>query len=448
MNHMRATDDLSLNLARKSRQRALDLLTRRRDSSVSMHADLRALATEEGRESSAYSVVHSLVLGVTKYRNTIDFILGRVLKRGHARINPRAWNALRLQVYETRWLGETPETVGQYYPSDFPKPKDVLDRVRGFDLESAIGDLTQVEQVSILYSHPTFMVNTLFESMPESEALRLMESNNAPRTYYLRTNLLKTTIDDVLPQLETLGVSVRQDADLPGLFKVVDGVSTVVLSDLFRNGFVLLQDKASVLVAKILDPRPGDFVWDACAAPGMKTQYLWESMNGEGRLVATDASFTRVRNAADHAPLIGCAEVGWVQGDASRSPIADAHRILIDAPCTSTGILRSHPTFKWRLNRQTLFDIMSIQNKILDGIVSACSDRSGTEIVYATCSLLPHEGESQIDSMLSRHDVELLEMGAMGSPCYPGFECSSKARRFFPHTHDTSGFFVCRFRTE
>ncbi len=448
MNDMHTTDGFSLDLARKSRQRAVDLLARERGSSVSMHADLRAIAAEEGLESDVYSIVQFLILGVTKHRNTIDFILGRVLKQGHKRIDLRTWNALRLEVYETRWLGVPPEKLGACYPSNLLKMKDLVDKATRFDLESAIGNLTHVEQTSILYSHPTFMVKTLFESMPESEALRLMESNNGPREYYLRANLLKTTVDGVLSQLDALGVSVQQDADMPGLFRVVDGVSTIVLSDLFRNGLVLLQDKASVFVAKVLQPKPGDTVWDTCAAPGMKTQYLWESMNGEGRLVATDASLMRVRGAANRAHLLGCEGVQWVQGDASRNPIRGADKILIDAPCTSSGILRSHPMFKWRLNKKTLFDIMSVQNKILDGVMRACSNRPGTEIVYATCSLLPHEGESQIDSMLSRYKVELLEIGGVGSPGYPGFECSSKARRFFPQTHGTSGFFVCRFRTE
>jgi 16S rRNA (cytosine967-C5)-methyltransferase len=90
--------------------------------------------------------------------------------------------------------------------------------------------------------------------------------------------------------------------------------------------------------------------------------------------------------------------------------------------------------------------IMSIQNKILDGILGAYSDRSGTEVVFATCSLLPHEGESQIDSALTRHPIELMEIPFEGSPGYSGFECSDKVTRLFPHRDNSNGFFIAKMR--
>ncbi|MHA2072256.1 MAG: hypothetical protein ACW985_10785, partial [Candidatus Thorarchaeota archaeon] len=105
-----------------------------------------------------------------------------------------------------------------------------------------------------------------------------------------------------------------------------------------------------------------------------------------------------------------------------------------------------HPSYKWRLNKTMLMSIMSIQNKILDGILSTYSDRPGTEIVFATCSLLPHEGESQIDSAMTRHQFELLEIPYKGSPGYSGFECSDKVIRLFPHRQNSNGFFIARMR--
>ena len=119
---------------------------------------------------------------------------------------------------------------------------------------------------------------------------------------------------------------------------------------------------------------------------------------------------------------------------------------MIDAPCTSTGIIQSHPSYKWRLNKKWLFSMMTIQNKILEGIISRYSEKPGTEIVYATCSVLPHEGENQIDSVLKRYNIELLDGPKQGSIGYANYECTQKVRRFFPHVHGTNGFFIAHMR--
>ena len=207
----------------------------------------------------------------------------------------------------------------------------------------------------------------------------------------------------------------------------------------------MIQDKSSVLAVHALAPEPGDTIWDSCAAPGIKTQLTWEKMHGEGQLVASDIHLGRIRNAKNLSMVMGMEDVQWVHADASKPTVNKANKILIDAPCSSTGMLRSHPTFKWRLNKKTLFSLMTIQNKILDGIIAAYAGQPDTEIVYATCSLLPHEGESQIDSIIARHNVELLEMPIIGSPGYSGFQCSEKVRRLFPHKHGCNGFFIARF---
>jgi 16S rRNA (cytosine967-C5)-methyltransferase len=186
-----------------------------------------------------------------------------------------------------------------------------------------------------------------------------------------------------------------------------------------------------------LNLKPGDTVWDSCAAPGQKTQLIAEQIAPSGRVVASERYADRLRIAKERTNLLESVNVEWLHADASKSPVRNVRKILIDAPCSSTGTLNSHPYYKWRLNKQTLLGIMSVQNKILDGIIRRFSD---------TCSVLPHEGESQIDSVLNRYKIELLNPGIPGSDGYPGFECSKSVRRLFPHKHATSGFFIARFR--
>jgi 16S rRNA (cytosine967-C5)-methyltransferase len=271
-----------------------------------------------------------------------------------------------------------------------------------------------------------------------------MITNNQNRYYYIRPNKLFKHHESVLESLTD--VQLVRDPDVPEVSRIVEGVDTVVKSQSFKDGRILIQDKASVVTVNALDPQPNQKIWDACAAPGMKTQLIAEKMQGRGELIATDIYKDRLNLAKARSRQLNVDITRWIHADASKAEILDADKVLIDAPCTSTGVLQAYPSFKWRLNKETLFDLMTVQNKILDGILTAYSDRSGTEIVFSTCSLLPHEGESQIDSAMKQHDVELMQLPEYGDSGYSGFDCSELAKRLFPHRHNCSGFFIAKLK--
>ncbi len=434
----------------QARQKAIDILCTFAERKKSLHAVLRDFLALEAPDTELFMMVQALTMSTIRYLNTIDFLISRSRTSIHFKDLPEPKkNALRLAVYEGRWLGTPIKTLEEQYLSKFEDCHRALRRAIGIKLDKAVASMNDIERLGILLSHPSFLVKTFIDNLGRDEAIKLMQANLRPRSYYVRPNLLKCDTEQMLESLHEFGIEVAPDPEVDGIYRVTQGADRIVRSPVFREGRILLQDKASILAARALNPQPGETVWDACAAPGMKTELLWEAMNREGHLIASDMHSGRTRIAADRSRLLGCSEVSWILADASTAPVKDADKILIDAPCTSTGILRSRPSFKWKMNKRFLMSIMSIQHKILDGIMIAYRDRPGTEIVYATCSLLPHEGENQIDSMLSRHSVKFLDVPiADASPGYPGFECSDKVRRLFPHIHDTSGFFIAHFRIE
>ncbi len=390
--------------------------------------------------------VESRTLGVVRFLNTIDYIAIRALGRRNLSDLPnRTQNLLRLATYEGRWM-KTPMTSILTVLQEDPELARVVDNAIELDLDKKTENLTPSNALGVKFSHPTFLVDTFLEHLDRDEAIDLMNQNNGARDYFFRLNKLLEKQDEVLPLLESQGVAWEPVSDISGLLRVVHGVNALFGSDEFKDGRILVQDKGSIAVGLALDVKPGMNVWDACAAPGMKTHLLWESMESRGQLIATDINAERLEIAKKRCSFLGCEGVKFVEADAATAPVSDAEKILIDAPCTSTGILRSHPSYKWRLNKSMLMSIMSIQNKILDGVLSAYSDKPGTEIVFATCSLLPHEGESQIDSAMTRHQFELLEIPFKGSPGYSGFECSDKVVRLFPHRHNSNGFFIAKMR--
>ncbi len=423
------------------RAEAIRALVQFEKASTSMKTLLREMQT-----TSVDSVtLQSLALSVIRFRNTIDYLLIRAFgKKLFHQFDEQVKNTLRLILYETKWLGLAPK-------KDLLSTRDAnallkkLERVIQLDMDTAFNKMADTNRLSLKYSHPTFLVKTLLDNLSIDEAINILKANNESRSYYVRPNFL---FQDAQSYLESLDESIilEQIPDLSSIFRVKEGIQSLITSELFEKGKILVQDLASVITVRSLDPHPGEKIWDACAAPGMKTQLIAEMLSGKGTIVATDVYEERVKTAHERAIVLNAKDIEWKQADATNPQVLDADKILIDAPCSSTGILQAYPSFKWRLNKDTLFSLMTVQNKLLDGIISAYKERPGTEIVYSTCSLLPHEGESQIDSAMKRHDIELLDPYPYGDKGYPKFECSEKVRRLFPSKHKTSGFFIARFR--
>jgi len=427
------------------RSDAIEALNRFEQSSTSMKALLREMQTTSADSTEYQSQMQSLALSVIKFRNTLDYLISRTLgKRKLQSLTLQNRNILRLLLYETKWLDSNLEELLAFYPDVTFQNKKILREALAVDVETAFLKMPEINRLSLQYSHPTFLVKTLLDNMKRNETIELMKANNQKRTYYIRPNRLREDTDSILNTLED--VELEQIHDVPEIARVVHGIDSVIKSKSFQDGLILIQDLASILTVKSLGPQPGEKIWDSCAAPGMKTQLIAEMMKGQGTIIATDVYADRVRAASDRTQFLRAEEIQWLQADATKPIVLDADRILIDAPCTSTGILQVYPSFKWRLNKKTLFALMTIQNKLLDAILAAYQDKPGTEIVFSTCSILPHEGESQIDSAMERHDIELIEPFPFGDAGYPKFKCSKYVRRLFPHKHNTSGFFIAKLR--
>ncbi|MBN1330952.1 MAG: hypothetical protein JXA54_15885 [Candidatus Heimdallarchaeota archaeon] len=388
--------------------------------------------------------IKAIAVGAVRYQNTINFILNRIIpKKTQLELSSYDIISIKMAIFQGRWQKIPIHDLALLVKIDFEN----LSKAINLDLSKSVKTMEKENQISLLYSHPTFLVHTLNEKLGIHETISLMEKNNTQATAYLRVNQLLKDRESILNSLIIKGVVLEQDKDFPFLYIIQDGLQKVVNTDAFKNGQLFIQDKASVSAVQTLNPQPGDFIWDACAAPGMKTHLLWEFMKGQGHLAASDINEKRLHETQNRFLLYNCKGIDWMHADASITFLPKIKKILIDAPCSSTGIIQSHPSYKWRLNKNWLFSIMTIQNKILEGIVSNYAKKLGTEIVYSTCSILPHEGENQIDSLMSNHEnLQLLEGPAIGEKGYSGYNCSNKVRRLFPHKHNTNGFFIAHLK--
>lgn len=215
----------------------------------------------------------------------------------------------------------------------------------------------------------------------------------------------------------------------------------------FREGLLEIQDEGSQLVAMLTDARPGHQVIDYCAGAGGKTLALAAAMENKGRLIASDISekrleraVTRLRRAGIHnveRRALGPENASWFKRQAGRFD-----RVLVDAPCSGTGTWRRNPDMKWKTTPQDLEELEQLQTRILED--AARLVKPGGRLVYATCSLLGRENETQAERFLAAHpDYRLVSVtdlwdGSVGTPCpVPG-----PYLRLSPGTHGTDGFFT------
>jgi len=431
-------------LYRRAREATIRALERYSAENLTMRSILRD-SLSIGLTSDIRSTVFSLTLGVIRYLNTIDYLLTQSQPKLISVLDSHSLQQLRLGVYESKWLNIPIERIKSAYVDDKTLFK-IVERAIEVNLKNIIKDMPKINSMSLQYSHPTFLIETLLEKIGEQETVSLLKSNNSPRCYYARPNLMKTDVDSLSAELASLGIIVTPDPDIENLLKLDGSLEELESSNLYNAGNLVLQDKGSLLVVRAVNPKSGETIFDVCSAPGGKTQYIWELMNREGRLVAGDFYLNRIQDAKKRLEKLGEWGIQWIQHDGASSSINEVSKILIDAPCTSTGMIKTHPSFKWALNKDRLMTMMTLQNKILEDIIKTYQKSPDTEIVFATCSVLPHEGESQIDSILKKYPIELIEPDIPGETGYSGFICSSKVKRLFSYKHETHDFFIARFR--
>ncbi len=305
---------------------------------------------------------------------------------------------------------------------------------------------TPEEELELRYFVPTYLielVKPLLRSWSEIEEF-LKAVNEAPPLGF-RVNTLKSTVDRVLEELRKLGVEAWRSERVPNVVRYRGVIDYRRFRPLLR-GEVVPQDEPSALAALILKPEPGDLVLDMCAAPGGKTTHLAEVSRNKATIVAIDLYPDRMARLLELAartstyvsilPLLGDARLA-----PSMLPRSSFDRVLLDPPCSSTGVLAKHPDARWRLNPDKLLELVELQRQLLEAAHRLL--KVGGYLLYTTCSVTVPENEGNIKWFLAKHpcyEVVPLEGPYDPSPLLPG------SMRAWPHRHGVSGFFFALLR--
>jgi 16S rRNA (cytosine967-C5)-methyltransferase len=232
------------------------------------------------------------------------------------------------------------------------------------------------------------------------EAKKLLAANNERPDLTLRVNRLKIDFNYFLSQLEQHQIQFTRSEYLD-FFVRVKHMAGIGSSDMFRQGFFVVQDESAGLVVKLLDPKPGDRVIDMCSAPGGKATFIGELMKNVGEIVAIDRYETRLNLVKNACQRLGIANAHFIAADAATVQTAPAEKVLVDAPCSGLGVLSKKPDAKWKREPEDLVNLVQAQRAILEN--AAKHVKSGGVLVYSTCTTEPEENFEVIKSFLTDH---------------------------------------------
>ncbi len=286
------------------------------------------------------------------------------------------------------------------------------------------------------------------------ETINLLKANELPLTKTIRTNTLKITSLGLKNRLEEKGFKLEPIKWIPYGFKIVKETYNLGSTHEYLQGYYYLQNVASMLPAKILDPKPNDIVIDMCAAPGSKATQLAQLMKNKGMLLLNDKYSNRIPALEINLRRLGVMNSIILNFDSINLPKLNlkADKILLDAPCTGEGLIRQDISRKRSKKLTDIKKLSLIQKKLLRAGLQSLKPRG--ELLYSTCSIGPEENELVVNDVLeseSNFTISKLSesYGESGYTEVYGKTLRTdlkNSQRLYPHIHDTIGFFLCLIR--
>jgi 16S rRNA (cytosine967-C5)-methyltransferase len=411
------------------------------------YADRAFTAEAVGLDARDRALAMALAYGTVQRRATLDHVISRLSRRPPERLDPPVLAALRLGMLQLLLLdgiaehaavNESVELVKRSAHGGQGLVNAVLRRAtrEGQAILSELDDLTPAG-AAVLHSVPRWLAELWFAELGAPAARALLARINQPAESALRVNTLVASPDEVLARL---GVAGHPAPGLPeGL--VLDQPFDAHGSAPWREGAIMPQSRGSMLVARALDPQPGQRVLDLCAAPGAKTTQLAALMGDQGTLVAVERHPGRAQALQRTLARmqIGCAEVRIA--DATAVSDAESYdRVLVDPPCSGLGTLQSRPDLRWRTSPERIAELAPLQAGILRA--GAAATASGGVLVYSVCTISLAEGKRVIEHFLAEDQRFVCEdVGAQLA--IPGPRPFLQLR---PDEHGTDGFLIARLR--
>jgi 16S rRNA (cytosine967-C5)-methyltransferase len=446
------------------RQIAAEVLLQRRPGGDFTEGLLERALAQAGLSTVDRALCQELVYGVVRWQAALDWLIGR--KTDGREQKPGLQNLLRLGLYQIFWLDRIPdhaavhETVKLVRQSGFDSQTGFVNAVlRGYlraagETQKLLSGL-KLSQPPIGWSHPEWLVVRWQKRWGVERAAQLMEWNNTPPKTFARVNTLingegrrvgvpnqteksgtathrpspDEFITALLDRWRSEGVeydSVRRESLEDNLVFELKSHPSLTSLGSFQQGWFYIQDPSTLFAPLLLGAQPGETILDFCAAPGGKTTFLAQLMNDQGRIVAQDISGERLKLIKENCARLGVTCVEPVLFSAFSLQPSAFDRILVDAPCSNTGVMRRRVDSRWRIQPEEILRLQQTQLALLERAVTRL--KPGGVLVYSTCSLEPEENQEVVNRFLYKHTKFKLE----------------SERELLPFVDNIDGAFVAR----
>lgn len=403
---------------------------------------------DERDERLATELVH----GVTRMRRRLQHAVTRYYKGNFEEAEPALREGLLLGAYELCLLHRPPhavvsevvEAVKQVGAPHLARIANGTLRTLAREGEPEIDAKNRVKALAIRYSYPTWLIRRWVQHFGADAAEALAQKFNERPVFGVRVPPQAGQVEEVMDLLRAHHVKdVSPSPVVDGMLRT-SGVQPLVRERWLQEGRCVVQDEAAALVVHVVDPKPGETIFDVCAAPGGKAFYLAEKVGVTGKIVASDQNPSRIALMERQRSAMGYAQmevqVGAVEDRADLAERADA--VLLDAPCSGTGVLAKRADLRWQRTEEEVHDLIHLQARLLDA--AARLVKPGGRLVYSTCSLEPEENLQQAEAFLARNPGFVREsvQGLVPDTCV-----TAVGDYFaFPPSTGTDGAYAVRFR--
>ncbi len=388
----------------------------------------------------------------------LDYIINQFSKVKVKKQKPVIRNILRMAVYQIKYMDAVPDSAACNEAVKLGVKKG-FGTLRGF-LNGVLRNITRnldqitypdelkepIKYLSIHYSMPEWIVMKWMQEYDYATVKGMLERFNQTKETTIRTNLSKTTPEQLKEALEKEGVTVKDTTYLPYSFYISNYNFLNHLPE-FREGMFQVQDESSMLVGEIAGVKENDIVIDVCAAPGGKTLHMAEKLNGTGMVYSRDLTYEKTAYIEENVERLGLTNVTVSAQDAlvlDKDSVNKADVLICDLPCSGLGVIGKKPDIKYKMTKEQLGDLSKLQREILKVVTSYV--KQGGTMIYSTCTINKEENEENMNFIVNELGFELESIDAYLPETLRNETTKKGYLQLLPGIHNTDGFFISRLK--
>ena len=395
--------------------------------------------------------IRACINEIIRYLGLIDHLIELGSERKIKYVNPKIRNVLRLGIYELIFDDITPEFAAIH--SNVELAKKNINKRSSSMVNAVMRNIQRLSQKNsnfkmsliidnIDLAYPKWLLKKWEDEFGKNVTKDLCAEFLNEKNMFIRLDIDRCSVEKMLSVLSHSNIKVTQHKHFKLFFKVVSNQKNIIDNNLFQNGIISIQDPAAGAVVELINPKKNDSILDVCAAPGTKSLFMAQRVGQGGKIFACDNSQTRIDKALKDKSRHRLNNIEWHLLDASKDKYPLHEKILLDVPCSGTGVIGRRPDIKWRLRKSDIRRMANLQKSILKNISNYL--KPGGKLIYSTCSLEREENQDVIDHFLkNRSDFELIGTNSL----LPDRWVSSGGFMFsFPAKTNTDGLFAAVLR--